>query len=190
MADEPPRAPRLVAVAPHGRGNHNFGLALYNGGALHIDAGKPTPAGITATVANLREIAPTWYFNVPKGYEALLPHLRATRRSAALLQPGQDAVRRRSRPDPAGLGGTDNRLAAGNLRGGAHTLWRRGLGSTETAPFALVCNWEQEHSDNCGLPAPGLELKLAPLEDKLEARMRALRDARLLAGAGAHRRRL
>ena len=57
--------------------NHNFSLVLSNGGSLYIDEGKPLPGAIAATVRNLKEIAPTIYFNVPKGFEALLPHLRA-----------------------------------------------------------------------------------------------------------------
>src|SRR5437660_2319147 len=57
-------------------GNHNIGLTLYNGGSMYLDAGKPMPGGIEETVRNLREISPTVYFNVPKGYESLLPYLR------------------------------------------------------------------------------------------------------------------
>ena len=57
--------------------NHNFDMVLTNGGSLYIDDGNPTPPGVPKTVRNLREIAPTIYFNVPKGYEALLPHFRA-----------------------------------------------------------------------------------------------------------------
>src|ERR1700722_14813457 len=49
-------------------GNHNIGLTLYNGGSMYLDAGKPMPGGIEETVGNLREISPTVYFNVPKGY--------------------------------------------------------------------------------------------------------------------------
>ena len=62
-------------------GNHNFNLVLYNGGTFYIDDGKPVPGGIAATVRNLREVSPTWYFNVPRGYEALIP-LSARRTSA------------------------------------------------------------------------------------------------------------
>ena len=58
-------------------GNHNFGITLYNGGSLYIDDGKPTPAGFETTVANLREIATTAYFNVPRGYDLLVPRLRS-----------------------------------------------------------------------------------------------------------------
>ena len=63
-------------------GNHDVGLVLFNGGTFYIDDGKPMPGAIEETVRNLREIAPTWYFNVPKGYEALLP-FSARRRSVA-----------------------------------------------------------------------------------------------------------
>ena len=63
--------------------NHNFGIALTHGGTFYFDGGKPMPGGVEETVANLREIAPTVYFNVPKGFEALLPYLQA---DAALRQ--------------------------------------------------------------------------------------------------------
>ncbi len=74
--DEPPV---IVDWAPWHHtagGNHDLGLVLYNGGTLYIDEGKPLPGAIEATVRNLRDVAPTWYFNVPKGYEALLPYFR------------------------------------------------------------------------------------------------------------------
>ena len=58
-------------------GNHDFNLVLTHGGTLHIDDGKPLPGAIEETVRNLREIAPTIYFNVPKGFEMLLPYLQA-----------------------------------------------------------------------------------------------------------------
>jgi feruloyl-CoA synthase len=52
-------------------GNQNFGLTLLHGGSLYIDDGKPTSDGIAQTLANLREISPTVYFNVPKGWEEI-----------------------------------------------------------------------------------------------------------------------
>ena len=75
LKDEPPVLVDWLPWAHTFGSNHNFGVALYNGGTLYIDEGKPMPAGIGATVTNLKEIAPTIYFNVPKGFEALLPHL-------------------------------------------------------------------------------------------------------------------
>ena len=52
-------------------GNHNVGIVVYNGGTLYIDGGKPTPKGMAETLRNLREISPTVYFNVPKGFEEI-----------------------------------------------------------------------------------------------------------------------
>src|SRR5438270_7040449 len=77
FAEEPPV---IVDWAPWHHtagGNHDVGLVINNGGTMYIDRGKPLPGAIEETVRNLREIAPTWYFTVPKGYEALLPFFRA-----------------------------------------------------------------------------------------------------------------
>ena len=76
FGDEPPV---LVDWAPWhhtAAGNHDLGLVIYNGGSYYIDEGKPLPGAIETTVRNLREVAPTWYFTVPKGYDALLPFLK------------------------------------------------------------------------------------------------------------------
>ena len=150
--------------------NHNFGLVLDNGGSLYIDEGKPLPGQIEATVRNLREVAPTIYFNVPKGFEMLLPalagdsSLRETffSRLKILFYAG------------AGLaqhvfdGFTE--LAVNTT--GERILFMSSLGSTETAPAALSCNWQSERTGNIGLPLPGVTLKLIPREGKLEARLK------------------
>ncbi len=150
--------------------NHNFGLVLDRGGSLYIDEGKPMPGAIEATARNLRDIAPTIYFNVPKGFEMLLPHLsedRALRETffsrlklmfyagAGLSQHVHDAFQE---------------LAVKTV--GERIMFLTSLGSTETAPAALACSWESEQIGNIGLPLPGLELKLVPNEGKLETRMR------------------
>jgi feruloyl-CoA synthase len=150
--------------------NHNFGLVLDRGGSLYIDEGKPMPGAIEATARNLRDIAPTIYFNVPKGFEMLLPHLsedRALRETffsrlkvmfyagAGLSQHVHDAFQE---------------LAVKTV--GERIMFLTSLGSTETAPAALACSWESEQIGNIGLPLPGLELKLVPNEGKLETRMK------------------
>jgi len=170
FADEPPV---IVDWAPWHHtagGNHDVGLVLYNGGTFYIDEGKPLPGAIEETVRNLREVAPTWYFTVPKGYEALLPYLRA------------DAELRRnffSRLKVfwfAGAGIAQHvfdeiqELAVATC--GERILFLTGFGSTETAPFALARTWHADNAANMGLPAAGMELKLVPNEGKLEARVR------------------
>jgi feruloyl-CoA synthase len=170
VADEPPTLIDWLPWSHTFGSNHNFGLVLDNGGSLYIDEGKPLPGLIEATVRNLREIAPTIYFNVPKGFEMLLPYLRNDRglretffsRLKVLFYAG------------AGLaqhvidGFTD--LAVKTT--GERMLFMSSLGSTETAPAALSCNWQSERAGNIGLPLPGVTLKLIPCDGKLEARLK------------------
>jgi feruloyl-CoA synthase len=151
-------------------GNHNVGLTIYNGGTLYIDDGKPTPQGIAQTLANLREIAPTVYFNVPKGYEEI---------AAALER--DDALRRTffSRVKLMFFAGAglsqpvwDRLDAQAERECGERIRMITGLGMTETAPFAICANGDEVRSGHVGLPAPGMELKLVPVDGKLEVRYR------------------
>jgi feruloyl-CoA synthase len=170
LADAPPVIVDWLPWNHTFGGNHNFGLLLDNGGSLYIDEGKPLPGAIAATVRNLRDIAPTIYFNVPKGFEMLLPYLAtepALRETffsqlkvmfyagAALAQHTADAY---------------EELAVRTT--GERILFMSSLGSTETAPAALSCNWDCDRVGNIGLPLPGVELKLVPCGGKLEARLK------------------
>jgi feruloyl-CoA synthase len=151
-------------------GNHDVGIALYNGGTFYIDDGKPGPGSMERTVRNLREIPTTVYFNVPKGYEDLLPFLRADRElresffkrlglmfyaGAGLSQPVWDAYRE---------------LAFETC--GERIVMATGLGSTETSPMAMQTTWETDKAGTIGIPVPGVELKIVPREGKLEVRVR------------------
>jgi feruloyl-CoA synthase len=146
-------------------GNHNVGFVIYNGGTYYIDEGKPAPGLIETTVKNLREVATTWYFTVPKGFEALLPYFRTDaelRRTffsrlkvlwfagAALSQPVFEEMQE---------------LAQAEC--GEGIMFLTGLGSTETAPMALARMWQSRDSANMGVPVPGVEVKLVPTEGKL-----------------------
>lgn len=168
--DEPPV---LLDWAPWHHtagGNKLFYMALFNGGTLHIDDGNPTPAGIEKTVRNLRDVSPTWYFNVPKGFDALIPHLERDaelRRSlfrdlkmlwyagAAMGQHTWEALERLA------VEATGERVLIGT-----------GLGATETAPAALMCTWPVTRAGNVGLPIPGVSLKLVPMDGKFDARVK------------------
>ncbi len=151
-------------------GNHDFNLFLYNGGTYYIDDGRPTPGGMEATVRNLRDISPTWYFNVPKGYAALVPYLRDDRELC------RGFFRNLNMLWYAGAGmaqHTWDELDALSARTtGERVIVLTGLGSTETAPFALGANQTMIGAGNVGLPARGLELKLVPNAGKWEARVR------------------
>jgi feruloyl-CoA synthase len=151
-------------------GNHNIGIALYNGGTLYIDDGKPLPTAFHITVANLREIAPTAYFNVPRGYDLLVPCLRADAglrshffgrlkmlfcAAAALRQHVADEIQ----------------SMAVDAQGRRIPLVT-GLGATESAPFAICAGDSDFSGGRIGVPAPGVELKLAPVGAQLEARLK------------------
>ena len=170
FADEPPV---IVDWAPWHHtagGNHDVGLVLHNGGTLYIDGGKPLPGAIEETVRNLREIAPTWYFTVPKGYEALLPFFRA---DTALRE---NFFSRLKVLWFAGAGLAqhvfDEWKELAHRTCGEDILFLTGLGSTETAPYAFGRMWDTENSANIGLPPPGLAVKLVPRDGKYEARLK------------------
>ncbi len=165
--------PTIVDWAPWNHvasGNKVFNMALYNGGSFYIDSGKPTPAGMKETIRNLREISPTWYFNVPAGYEMLIeameddPALRENffKNMQMLLYAG------------AGMAShTWDTLNAMAVEATGHRiLLGTGLGSTETAPFAMYCTMEQDGPGNIGVPSREIIVKLVPSGDKLEVRFK------------------
>ena len=151
-------------------GNHNIGLVLYNGGTLHIDEGRPVPGLIERTVHNLREVAPTIYFNVPRGYDALLPHFRndETLRRTFFSRLGLIQYAAAVLPQPVWKAYEELAIATC----GERILWITGYGATETAPFAMSTNRGAARAGTVGLPVDGLEMKLAPVAEKLEVRFR------------------
>jgi feruloyl-CoA synthase len=168
--DEPPVVLDWAPWHHTAGGNHDVYLVLYNGGSFYVDDGKPVPGAIEATVRNLRDVSPTWYFNVPKGFEALLPYLQ---RDAGLRQ----SFFRNLKVLWYAAAGVSQYVSDEYERLALETVGRRipfltGLGSTETAPFAIGRTWAAERAANIGLPGPGLELKLVPNGGKLEARLR------------------
>lgn len=151
-------------------GNHNIGIALYNGGTLYIDEGRPLPGLIEKTVRNLREVGPTIYFNVPRGYEALLPFLRSDEvlRRTFFSRLGLMQYAAAVLPQPVWQ--AYDELALETC--GERILWITGYGATETAPFVMSTNRGAARAGTVGLPVDGVEMKLAPVNDKLEARFR------------------
>jgi feruloyl-CoA synthase len=170
LADEPPV---MVDWAPWNHtagGNSNFNIILHNGGTLYIDPGKPTPALFDSSVNLLRRISPTIYFNVPKGYDLLIPHLEADRAfrehffhrlnylwyAAASMQPATWFAL--------------EQLAVKAV--GRRILTVSGLGMTETSPVALFGNVHASGPGVVGIPVPGMELKLVPHDNSFEVRYR------------------
>jgi len=170
LVEEPPV---MVDWAPwnHTAGsNSNFSIILHNGGTLYIDPGKPTPALFEASLELLRRVSPTIYFNVPRGYELLIPHLQADRSlrehffrrlkflwyAAASMQPSTWFEL--------------EHLAVETV--GHRILTVSGLGMTETSPIALFGNAKACGPGVVGIPVAGVELKLIRDDNSFEARYR------------------
>ena len=151
-------------------GNHNVGMVLANGGTLYIDDGRPTPALVGETLRNLREIAPTLYFNVPTGFDAIAQAMKQDaqlRRNllsrvkmffyagASLPQSVWDAL---SESEEAELG--------------ERIVMACGFGMTESSPYGLFPTSPDIRAGELGVPTPGMQCKLVPIDDKIELRYR------------------
>ena len=151
-------------------GNFCFNLMLRNGGTLYIDNGKPAPGLAELTAKNLREISPTMYFNVPRGFDLLMPMLESDAQLRASFFRELDMVFYAGAALPQNLWERLENLAL-KEKGGALSMissW----GSTETAPSAAAVHYPIERAGVIGLPNPGCELKLVPSAGKLEVRVK------------------
>jgi len=168
LKDEPPVIVDWLPWNHTFGGNHNIGLILYNGGAMYLDQGKPMPGGIEETVRNLREVSPTVYFNVPKGYESLLPYLRD---DAALRDKFFSRLHAMFFSGAALSPYVWNSLDELSVQAtGSRVPMLTGLGATESAPFFMSVNPRTSRSGHVGLPVPGNDAKLVPNNGKLEVR--------------------
>jgi feruloyl-CoA synthase len=168
LKDEPPVIVDWLPWNHTFGGNHNFGLTLYNGGSMYLDAGKPMPGGIEQTVRNLREISPTVYFNVPKGYESLLPYLRDDKALRAKFFHRLHAMFFSGAAMSPFIWNSLDELAVQET--GYRVPMLTGLGATETAPFFMSVRPATSRSGHVGLPVSGNEAKLVPDNGKLEVR--------------------
>ena len=153
-------------------GNALFNPALAEGGTLYIDDGRPLPGMFDETLRNLREISPTYYANVPAGYAALAA---AMEKDDALCRTffkdlGMMAYGGARLPDDL-----YERMQALAVRAtGERIVFYTGWGSTETAPTSTGTYWDTERVGLIGLPFPGVELKMVPIGDKYELRLRGI----------------
>jgi feruloyl-CoA synthase len=170
LKDEPPVIVDWLPWNHTFGGNHNIGLTLFNGGSMYLDAGKPMPGGIEETVRNLREISPTVYFNVPKGYESLLPYLRDDKALRAKFFHRLHAMFFSGAALSPYVWNSLDELAVQET--GFRVPVLTGLGATETAPFFMSVKPATSRSGHVGLPVSGNDAKLVPDNGKLEVRAR------------------
>jgi len=168
LKDEPPVIVDWLPWNHTFGGNHNIGLTLYNGGSMYLDEGKPMPGGIEETVRNLREISPTVYFNVPKGYESLLPYLRDDKALRAKFFGRLHAMFFSGAALSPFVWNSLDELAVAET--GFRVPMLTGLGATETSPFFMSVRPDTSRSGHVGLPVLGNDAKLLPNNGKLEVR--------------------
>ena len=147
-------------------GNHNFNLLLRNGGTLYVDGGKPLPGLVETTVKNLADVSPTMYFNVPRGYDLLLPYLERDEKLRQSFFRELDVLFYAAASLPQNLWDRLKKL------GGPRLAMLSAWGSTETSPLATSVHFHMERPGVIGLPIPECELKLVPTAGKLEVRVR------------------
>jgi feruloyl-CoA synthase len=160
LQEEPPVLVDWLPWNHTAGGNNNFGVALTNGGTFYLDEGKPAPGLIEQTVRNLREIAPTLYYNVPRGYDALLPFLEGDAPLRTKFFSRLKVIQYAGAALPANLWERLERVSV--LATGKRVRMTSGWGATETAPQVTLVHFEPVRSSVIGLPTPGNELKLLP----------------------------
>lgn len=151
-------------------GNKVFNMALYNGGAYYIDGGKPVRGLFETTCRNIREVSPTWYFNVPAGFELLVDAMNADPDLAKCFFKDLKLLMYAGAAMAEHTWSELDRLAAEAT--GERVLLSTGLGATETAPDVLFCTEPQDVPGNIGIPMKGVTLKLVPVDDRWEAHVK------------------
>lgn len=147
-----------------------FNMMLINGGSLYIDDGKPMPGMVERTVSNLKSVSPTIYFNVPRGYDVLLPYLEKDEEACNSLFRNLDMIFYAAATLPQYLW---ERLEALSIRSrGKRLVMASGWGCTETSPGVTMVHFPINKAGVIGLPMPGIELKMVPCEGKNEMRIK------------------
>lgn len=150
--------------------NHNFNMILRNGGTLYIDDGRPVPGLIEKSIQNLSEAQSTLYFNVPRGFDALLPHLEQNEAFASHFFSSLQVVFFAAAALPRPV--WDRFIAVAQRVRSAPLFFSSAWGATETAPLVTSLHFEYDRPGNLGVPVPGAEVKFTPNAGKLEMRVR------------------
>ena len=151
-------------------GNHNVNMMLTNGGTIYVDGGRPVPGLFPQTIANLTDVPPTIYFNVPAGYAQLVPALEGDAEFAARFFSRLRLLFNAAAALPAALRSRLEVLAARHAPGRDIPV-TGSWGATETAPAVTSANFPFSDARCIGVPLPGALVKLVPVEDAYEIRV-------------------
>jgi feruloyl-CoA synthase len=153
-------------------GNALFNPLLIDGGTLYIDDGRPMPGMIDETLRNLREISPTYYANVPAGYAAIASAMEKDDALARSFFKNLNLMAYGGARLPDDL--YDRMQALAVRATGERIVFYTGWGCTETSPTSTGTYWDTERVGLIGLPFPGVELKMVPVDSKYELRLRGV----------------
>lgn len=152
--------------------NHNFNMVLCHGGSLYVDEGRPLPGLLEKSLRNIREIRPNMYFNVPRGFDALVAVLE---KDLAFSKDFFSRLRVMFYAGAALSSSTWSRIEAVATQVADHKIWfTSAWGATETSPAVTTVHWRNERAGCIGLPVPGIELKFVPNGEKLEMRVKGV----------------
>jgi feruloyl-CoA synthase len=156
--------------------NHTFGGnsvmngVMSRGGSLHLDDGAPQPGLFDRTIRNLKEIAPTAYSTVPVAFTWLT---EALEKDEALAKNFFSRLRSLAYGGAALAQDIYDRIQAVAIKTtGERIIFTTGYGATETAPTIMSVHWATERMGLLGLPLPGIEIKMAPIGEKYDVRVR------------------
>ncbi|QDU69928.1 feruloyl-CoA synthase [Engelhardtia mirabilis] len=170
LAERPPVIVDWLPWSHTFGGNHNFDMVLRNGGSLYVDAGKPAPGRLQPTLDNLADVAPTHYFNVPRGYAMLIGEFERDEALAANFFSRLEMVFYAAAALPQDLW---ERMEALALKHAGHRVFMASAwGSTETSPLATAVHFPIPRAGVIGLPVPGTEIAMVPSGSKLELRVK------------------
>jgi len=170
LAHEPPIMVDWLPWSHTFGANHNLNLALFNGGTIYIDDGKPAPPLFGRTLSALSDVPPTLYFNVPAGYALLAPALENDPDLAGRFFSRLRFMFYAAAALPDALAARLRKLAADHAD---HDVpLTSSWGTTETAPCATSMHYLGAPTGCIGVPIPGCTIKLAPVGDRLEIRVK------------------
>ncbi len=151
-------------------GNAQFNSVLALAGTLYIDTGRPMPGLFDATLENLREVSPTSFGCVPAAFGVLAAALE---RDADLREKFFKNLR------GLGYGGAllpqpiwERMQSIAVMQIGEQLPFGTGWGMTETTATGVAVYWNTKRTGLLGLPLPGATLKLVPMADRLELRIK------------------
>ena len=134
-------------------GNADVGVILCHGGTMYLDNGKPAPGLVEHTAANLREVAPTLYLNVPRGFDMLLPFLESDAALRKNFFSRMKMIFYAGAALPQNLWERLEKLSIAET--GKLVRMTSAWGSTETAPMATLVHWAINKAGVAGARTPG-----------------------------------